>query len=548
MLDPLLQLKSRVDFLESKVSDQDKKLIDQEIKFKAELAKKNLIIELLQERWRLAMARRFGRSADSFLRPDQTRLFDEAELAALNSEEPGIPPEADLVTVEAHQRKKLPRKSRQLPEGLETITVIHALPESELIGPNGEQYEVIGQEVSEKLDVVPMDVRIIRHVCLKYAVKKQEELGVKTAPMPAQIIPRGMASPGLLAHIAQAKYEYHLPLYRQEQIWAGLDIRMPRNIMCQWMMTVGEAVSELLDYLLEDMKLEHYLHADETHVTLLNDPNKKSDQASHRGFMWVYANKTGVRYDYRSSREGKHPLEMLENFTGYLQVDGYTGYNLVSSVGGIIEVGCMAHLRRKFTDVQKSAGKKTRTPVADHVVNLIAKLYQIEKTAKQDNLGHDELYKLRQEKSKPVLDQLLAYIKEHASKAPPTSTLGRALQYGLNHWVQIVRYIDHGILDIDNNAAERCMKPFAVGRKNWMFCGNVRGAQAAANILSLIESAKLHDLKVFDYLSYVFEEIPKATTPRQVEALLPKYVAENKPEFKKQVQTQLELKIQTPEN
>lgn len=558
MLDSLLQLKSRVDFLESKVADQGKKLIDQDkiisnqtIKLAqqdAEILKKKLLIELLEERYRLAMARRFGRSADSFLRPDQTHLFDEAELAALNPEEPEIPPDGDLIVVEAHQRKKLPRRSRQLPEGLETVTVIHELPASELVGPNGEEYVVIGQEVSEKLDVVPMDVRIIRHICLKYAVKSREELGVKTAPMPAQIIPRGMASPGLLAHIAQAKYEYHLPLYRQEQIWAGLDIRMPRNIMCQWMMAVGDAVSELLDYLMEDMKLEHYLHADETHVTLLNDPHKKPDNPSHRGFMWVYANKVGVRYDYRSSREGKHPVEMLENFTGHLQVDGYTGYNQVSSTGQVIEVGCMAHLRRKFTDVQKSAGKKTKTPVADHVVNLINKLYQIEKTAKQDNLGQDEIYKIRQEKSKPLLDKLISYIKEQAPKAPPTSTLGRALQYGLNHWVPLSRYIDSGILDIDNNAAERCMKPFAVGRKNWMFCGNVRGAQAAANILSLIESAKLHDLKIFDYLSYVFEEIPKATTPKQIEALLPKYVAANRPEFKKQVQTQLELKIQTPEN
>ena len=522
MSDPIFTLQKRVAFLESRVADQDK-IITQ----------KDLMIALLQERYRLAMARRFGRSADEFLRPEQASLFDEAELDQLNPEVSEPPVEPEVTQVEAHSRIKLPRKRAELPEGLKVEAVIHELPASELIGPNGEQFVEIGREISEKLDVIPMNLKIIQHIRIKYAVKGVEELGVKIAPMPGQIIPKGIASPGLLAHIAQAKYEYHLPLYRQEQIWAGLGVHIPRNSACQWMMKVGESLNTLCDYLLEDMKLEKYLHADETPVTLLNDPNKKPDNPSHQGYMWVYANKTGVRYDYRSSREGRHPLEMVENFTGYLQVDGYSGYDRIFTFGKIVEVGCMAHLRRKFTDLQKSAGKRTKTPVADHVINLIEKLYHIEKMAKKEGLDPEKVYLLRQEKSKPILDRLLAYLKEQQPKAPPTSSLGKALQYGLNHWIPISRYIDSGILDIDNNAAERAIKPFAVGRKNWLFCGNVRGAEAAANIYSLIESAKLHDLKIFEYLKYVFEEIPRADTPKKLEALLPKQVAENKPEFRK---------------
>jgi transposase len=493
------------------------------------LAQKDFLIFLLEEKYRLVMMRRFARSAENWAKVGQIPLFDESEL------ESGLPPETEeeSIQITAHTRKSLPRKRAELPEGLEVVEVIHALPESELVGPNGEQFIEIGREVSEKLDVIPMDLRIIQHIRLKYAVKNKEELGIKVAPMPHQLIPKGIASPGLLAHIAQAKYEHHLPLYRQEQIWADLDIRMPRNSMCQWMMAVGEKLGPMLDYLMEDMKIVGYLHADETPVTLLKDPNKKPDNPSHQGYMWVYANSEGVRYDYRNSREGKHPLEMLENFSGYLQVDGYYGYDHLFKNGRIIEVGCMAHARRKFTDIQKSAGKKAKLPVVEHVLNLITKLYHLEKIFKEKALNHDQITQERQEKSEPLLYKIHAYVTEQIPKTPPQGSLGKALQYVLNHWGPLTKYLENGKLDIDNNAAERCIKPFAVGRKNWLFCGNVRGAQAAANIYSLIESAKIHDLKVFEYLKHVFEELPHADTPKKVEALLPKYVAENHPEFKK---------------
>ncbi len=495
----------------------------------SELAKKDFLISLLEEKYRLAMMRRFARSAENWAKVGQILLFDEAELAS------DLPPEteAEVTQIAAHTRQSLPRKRAELPEGLEVVQIIHALPESELIGPNGEHYVEIGREISEKLDVIPMDLRIIQHIRLKYAVKNKEELGVKIAPMPLQLIPKGIASPGLLAHIAQAKYEHHLPLYRQEQIWADLEIRMPRNSMCQWMMAVGEKLGPMLDYLMEDMKLSGYLHADESPVTLLKDPNKKPDNPSHQGYMWVYANAVGVRYDYRSSREGQHPLEMLENFTGYLQVDGYFGYDNLFKTGQIIEVGCMAHARRKFTDIQKSAGKKAKLPVVEHVLNLIAKLYHLEKGFKEQDLNHDQVTQERQQKSQPLLDKLQAYVVEQIKKTPPQGSLGKALQYVLNHWGPLTKYLENGKLDIDNNAAERCIKPFAVGRKNWLFCGNVNGAKAAANIYSLIASAKIHDLKVFEYLKHVFEELPNADTPKKVEALLPKYLAQSHPEFKK---------------
>ncbi len=494
------------------------------------IAQRDLLILQWQEKYRLAMIRRFAAQADCYIDPNapkQDSLFDEAEL-------PEVEPEvAETLEVAAHQKTKPRGKREALPDGLARVEIIHALPESELVGPNGEQYVEIGRDVSEQLDIVPADVKVLKHIRLKYAVKGQEELGVKIAPIASTILPKSIAAPGLLAHVAESKYCHHLPLYRQEQIWNGLDISIPRNTLCRWMMEVGQRVSPLVEYLFADMKQHGFIHADETPLTVIDDVNKKPEDLSHQGYLWLYANPLGVLYDYRSSRESKHPMEMLDDYKGYVQKDGYSGYNPLFHNKDRIALGCMAHVRRKFTDVQKLAGKKSRSPVADHVVNLIAKLYHIESVAKKEKRTETEIYQLRQEKAKPILDKLHQYLKEQSGKSPPQGQLGKAIQYALNQWEYVVRYIDHGMLNIDNNPAERCIKPFAVGRKNWLFCGNTKGAVAAANLYSLIESAKLYGLKVFDYLKFVFTELPNADTPRKLEQLLPRYAQAHLPKINK---------------
>ncbi len=484
-----------------------------------------------QEKYKLAMIRSFAAVADRYVQPNtpqQDSLFDEAELP-----EAAEPEVIETVEVAAHQKTKPRGKREALPEGLERVEIIHALPESELIGPNGEQYVEIGRDISEQLDIVPADVKVLRHIRLKYAVKGQEELGVKVAPITSGILPKSIAAPGLLAHVAESKYCHHLPLYRQEQIWNSLDVRMPRNTLCRWMMTVGEKVSPLVEMLFADMKLHGHMHIDESPVTVLEEKDKKPENASHQGYMWVYVNPLGVLYDYRSSREGRHPLKMMDDFKGYVQKDGYAGYAQLFTTSDRISVGCMAHVRRKFIDLQKLAGKKSKSAIADHVVNLIAKLYHIESMAKKDQLTETQLYEPRQEKAKLILDKLHQYLKEQNGKAPPQSQLGKAIQYALNQWPEVIRYIDHGMINIDNNPAERAIRPFAVSRKNWLFCGNTQGAVAAANLYSLIESAKLYDLKVFEYLKYIFTELPNADTPRKLEQLLPQYAQVHLPKIKK---------------
>ena len=542
MLDPVLQLKSRVGFLESKVVDQEK-IIQNCYQAIADLT----------QQLKLAKARQFGRSADTFVDPNaptQDHLFDEAEILELMGELVGLvqtAADAEAAASEAEKKVQVPAheriinrgKRQPLPAYLARVETVYELSPEELIGTTGELFEPIGFETSEQLNIIPQEIYVLLHKRMKYAVKGLEELGVRTARMPLQMIPKSIASAGLLAHIAQAKYQHHLPLYRQEQIWKELEIDLPRASPSRWMLEVGNQLQPLIDLIFKSIKSTGYVHADETAVTVLK--NKKAGEDSYKGYMWVYTNDQGSIYDFRTSRAGRHPQEMLSDFEGYLQVDGYAGYNAPCSNPKIIEVGCMAHVRRKFTDIQKAAGKGAKLPVVEQVLKQIQALYKIESEAKEHHLSPEEIYKIRQEQAKPILEKLHLYLQDIRPKTPPKGLLGKAITYALNHWIVVSRYIDDGRLDIDNNAAERCVKPFAVGRKNWLFSGTTESAKASGNIFSLIESAKIHDLKIFDYLSYVFEQLPMADTEEKLAALLPIKAKEHLPKIK---QSEIKNQIQ----
>ncbi len=497
------------------------------------IAEKDAFIAQLQEQLKLAMLYRFGRRADTYVNPDQGCLFEASELDACLSGERISEAPSEIIEVPAHERTKSRGKREPLPSCLPREDRIYELSPEELLGPDGEVFEKMGEEISEQLDIIPAEVKVIRHIRYQYAVKLREELGVRIAPLPPQILPKTLAAPGLLAHMVQAKFEHHLPLYRQESIWADLGVEIPRNSMSRWTNDLGEKLQPLADRLLLAIKETGYLHADETSVTVIKDPHKKAEKPSHTGKMWVYLNEAiGAFYDYRHSREGKHPREILQGFQGYLQVDGYSGYDRLYE-DKIIQVGCMAHIRRKFTDVQKLGGKKYKTPVADHVVERIQRLYELESKMKKAGLNPSEIFKERQEKAKPILEKLHQYLKEVRPKSPPKGKLGEALGYALNHWDVTLNYLLDGRLDIDNNAAERAIKPFAVGRKNWLFSHQSHGAEASATLYSLVQSAKYHGLNVFRYLKAVFEAFPTAKTPEKLDALLPHRLAKTQPELKK---------------
>ena len=342
---------------------------------------------------------------------------------------------------------------------------------------------------------------------------------MKLAPIVGQPIPKSVASSSLLSHIATSKYCHHLPLYRQEQIWRSLDVHIARNSMCRWMIQVGELLSPLIAMQFKEMKRHGVMHADETPVSVLQE-SCKGDKPSHQGYMWVYVNEYGVIYDYRSGRGSACVMSMLGDYRGYVQSDGYAGYNELFRTGDRISVGCMAHARRKFVDVHKASGK-VKSGVAWYVLKQMQKLYKLERSAKEGGLDEIEVYRMRQEEAVPILDKLHHYLLDKYPTIPPRGVLGKAIGYMLNQFDSIRRYTESGLLDIDNSVAERAIKPFAVGRKNWLFCGNSKGAVASANIYSMIESAKYYRLKVFEYLKYVLEALPQAKTEEQLRQLLP---------------------------
>jgi transposase len=515
---------------EAEYKSQEAEYKSQEAEYKSQAAEYKSQIKVLEEQLKLALIKKYGRSTEKYVDPTspQLSLFgDENAKAAkgLLTEEIDEDEQPDI-EIPAHTRKAKKSGSRgkreSLPACLARVRIEYEKSAEDLIAPNGEVYVKIGEEISEQLDIIPADVRVIQHVRFKYALKNQEELGVKIADAPLLPIPKGIASAGLLAHMAEAKFRHHLPLYRQETIWTDLGVNIPRNSMQRWMNTMGEQVQPLIDCLFEEIKSHKHIHADETPVTVLKDVNNK-DKNSHKGYMWVYANKNGVVYDYQSSRAGIHPLNNLSDFKGFVQCDAFSGYGCLPKLADIKLVGCWAHARRKFTDVQKLAGKGSSSPIADYAVKMIAKLYKIEKQIKENKIPPPLAGKYREENSIPILKKIHLFLLAKNDSTLPKSAIGRAIYYTLNNWDNLFRYTSNGVLNIDNNFAERQIKPFVVGRKNWLFHGSSGSAKASANIFSLIESAKLYNLKIFDYLKYVFENIPKADTPRKIEQLLPIY-------------------------
>lgn len=495
--------------IEKQREEQNSKLNQQREQYDAEVDRLTEIIRLLKRK-------HFGKSSER--QPsEQMGLFNEAEHEAVKEPEAEDPEET--IEVPAHQRSR--PKRRPLPEELPREERIVELPEHERRCPvDGELMREIGVEVSEKLDVVPMQLKVIRTVRKKYGCRACQE-GVKTAPLPAQAIPKGIASEGLLAAITTWKYCDHLPLYRIESIFARHGHELTRGVMASWVVRLGELVSPLINLLSERLMEGSYVQMDETRVQVLREEGRRAESQS---YMWVRAkpdpDEPIVLFDYDPSRSGAVPKKLLVDFTGRLQVDGYDGYAEVARRDGIIRHGCMAHARRKLFDASKSSKKPG---IANKGLKYVQKLYRIEEESR--GWTAEKRYALRQERSRPILGELKSFIADHIDTVPDSGLTGKALRYANNEWVYLERYADDGRVEIDNNFVENQIRPFAVGRKNWLFSATVEGANASANLYSLITTAKLHGLDVYRYLRYVFEGLPAARTLVDLELLLPTAVA-----------------------
>ncbi len=492
------QLPDDVDLLKSMVADQlalNEQLSTQNQRYKAQVL-------TLQEQLNLALARRYAASSEK-ISPDQYHLFDEAEVDA------GVEPEDDEVIVPVHTRKKRGRK--KLPDTLPRVDVIHELSGDDLICPHdGAVLNEIGAKTSEQLDIVPAKIQVIRHIRKQYACKCGQW----------QPIPKSMASPGLLAHITVSKYQDALPLYRQETILRRIGVDIPRATLANWMIKSGRLIQPLIN-LMRDQMLEYdIIQMDETPVQVLKEPNKR---AQSKSYIWLQRGGPPARpvilYDYDPGRSAQVPKRLLDGFKGYLQTDGYDGYNAVVAANGLIHLGCMAHARRRFSDAVKAQGKNKKCGQAHRGLLLIRKLYRIERQARK--LTVQERYACRQKHSKLILAEIRKWLNDVLPQVAPSSATGQALSYLHNEWAMLIRYLGDGRLEIDNNGAENAIRPFVLGRKNWLFSASVKGVKASANLYSLIETAKANGLEPYGYLRHVFTELPKAETVEAIEALLP---------------------------
>ena len=481
---------------------------------------------LLQEEIRLLKARQFGRKSEKIPSKDtgQLLLFDMPEPEDAGQAE-------EVIEVSAHARKKPGRKP--LPEDLPRVEVVHDIPEEEKVCRCGCRLTRIGEEVSEQLDIIPQKMQVIRHIRPKYACRNCEGLkddgpSVKIAPPEPQIIPKSIATPGLLAFIIVAKFVDALPFYRQEGQFARIGVDLSRGLMCKWAMKAAEACQPLLNLLQDEILDGPRINIDETTVQVLREPGR---DPTTKSYMWAFCRAGPERpvliYQYHPSRGSKVVSGFLGDFKGYVQTDGYQGYDFLDCSPRIRHIGCWAHARRKFMDVIKAQGKnRKKSGSADVALGYIRRLYDIERDAAKRELSSEDVYQVRQERSKPILEEFREWLLKKSIQTPPKGLLGKAILYTLKQWDRLIGYLEDGRLSPDNNFAENSIRPFVIGRKNWLFSGTPEGADASALLYSLIETAKANGLEPYGYLRHIFEKLPHAKTLEEYEALLPWNCAE----------------------
>ena len=466
----------------------------------------------LYEQITLMRRRMFGPSAES---AGQFHLFNEAEILASTSTEAQdvAPLPAPISTPKPARGKRSP-----LPPELERLEIIHDVPESERLCECGTPMVVINRVVSEQLDIVPMQVRVLQHIRLVYGCAASEHAPV-TAKLPPQPLPKSNASPGLLAMLLTTKYVDGLPLARFEKVLARHDVSVPRQTLARWVIGAGTALQPLHNLMRDALFDAPFIHMDETGVQVLKEKGKSPTSQS---YMWVQtAGPPGQRvviYDYDPSRSGEVPARLLDGYQGYLMTDGYEGYNKLVKTEGIEHLVCWAHVRRKFVDAVKVQPKGTHGH-ADQAVAMIGKLYGVEREHKDATM--DARYAARQEQSIPVLNELHDWLEKMLPKVPPKSALGAALSYMRNYWSKLVRYTERGDLPIDNNRCENAIRPFVIGRKAWLFSDTPAGANASAIIYSLVETAKANGIEPYTWLRHVLEHLPAARTADEMDKLLP---------------------------
>jgi transposase len=491
-------------------------------------------IHYLEERIRLLQNELFGQKSEKrYPEPDrQLPIFnsDSAEKAI------GDIDLGDSIIVAAHTRKKRGRKP--LPDNLPRVEIIHDLSEEEKVCQCGASLSRIGQDTCEKLDYIPAKVRVQRHIRYKYACKACEGVEddgptVRVAPAPVVLIPKSNVTEGLLAHIVVSKFADGLPLYRQEKIFARMGVELGRATMANWIVKASHICLPLYELLQNQIRSGPLINMDETPLQVLKEPGRANTSKS---YMWVFCGgdpkHPTVLYQYRPTRSGQAALSFLDDYQGYIQSDDYNGYDYLAKKDGIVHLGCWAHVRRKFFDVvklrKKNRGKRENPKgLADQALDYIGRLYQVEKQIRQDQLSPEQINQHRKERSSPILKGFKIWLDATEPLTPPQGLLGKAINYALKNWDKLTVYTENGLLKPDNNVAENAIRPFVVGRKNWLFAGHPNGANASATFFSLIETAKANGMEPFAYLHCLFKQLPFVKEQSKYRHLLPQYIDPN---------------------
>ena len=454
-------------------------------------------VEYMREQLNLSKSKRFGKQSEKAPRG----TFNEAE-------------QQSKAAPKHHKKGK-----QKLPDHLEREALVYTL-DAPVCDCCQQAMHACGTQESEQLKIIPEKVSVIKHQQTKYACRSCEQTQTKsrivTAPKPIQPVPGSVASPEALAAVVTAKYCDALPLYRQEDILKRGGVSLTRTTLANWCIKAGTLVQPMVACFKQQLLEPTIASADETTVQVLDEPGK---EASSKSYMWVYRSgafnaQPVVIYDYQSGRSHQHPKDFLQDFSGALQCDGYQAYD---NIDNVIPVACWAHARRKFDEALKAQPKKTGK--AQKGLSFIQKLYRIEIKAK--GCSPDARLALRQQEAVPLLAKFKTWLDETEPNVLPKSHLGKAVRYTLSQWDKLYRYVDDGLLSIDNNHTERDIRPFTTGRKNWLFSKTVQGADASAMLYSIVMTCRANDINPYYYFLKLFAELPQREKGAELTDLLP---------------------------
>lgn len=460
---------------------------------------------------------RFGTKSERWQSEEQL-VFNEAEIESKKPEEE-LEPSDEKIEIKAHTKGRGKRKP--LPEDLPREIVKIELPEEECFSEDGSPLKIIGYEVSEKLDYIPSKTKVIQYHRAKYGQDSGDY--EKTAQPVPSVIPKGIAEPSLLAAIIVGKFADALPLYRQEEILGRQNIIISRTTMARWMITVSKALQPIWNVLSDRLKDSFYISCDETRIQVLKEKGRRAESKS---WMWVRSTPYGenkiILFDYSPSRAGSVASEVLDDFKGFLQVDGYAGYNEFCKQEGVKRLGCNMHARRYFEKATKVGAKAGKT-LGAVAMNFYKELYLIEDELRNEPL--DIRFNLRLKLAKSIWDKFKKWVNENKNKVPSSSKIGKAFGYFISEHEYLIGYLQDGRLEMDSGFVERCIRKFTIGRNNWVFSDTEDGAEASALLYSLVITMKTNKVNPYEALTYILKEIPKIQSLEGIESLVDIIVA-----------------------